>query len=30
MRDFLQEKWTELVLLAAIGIAWTGSAVWAF
>lgn len=30
MRRFLREKWTELLLLAAIGIAWTGTAVWAF
>ena len=30
MRDFLRDKWTELLLLMTIGIAWTGSAVWAF
>jgi hypothetical protein len=30
MRDFLRDKWTELLLLATIGIAWTGSAVWTF
>jgi hypothetical protein len=30
MRDFLEDKWTELLLLAAIGITWTGTAVWAF
>jgi hypothetical protein len=28
MRDFLEDKWPEL-LLAAIGITWTGTAVWA-
>jgi hypothetical protein len=30
MRRFLREKRTELPVLAAIGIAWTGTAVWAF
>jgi hypothetical protein len=29
MRRFLREKWAELLVLAAIGIAWTGTAVWA-
>jgi len=29
MRSFLQEKWVELLVLAAIGIAWTMTAVWA-
>jgi hypothetical protein len=29
MRSFLQEKRLELLILAAIGIAWTVTAVWA-
>jgi hypothetical protein len=29
MRGFLQEKWLELLVLAAIGVAWTVTAVWA-
>jgi hypothetical protein len=29
MRSFLHEKWLELLILAAIGIAWTVTAVWA-
>lgn len=29
MRDFLKEKWLELLIVAAIGIMWTTAAAWA-